>query len=379
MPTKQALKETFDRWYSKALMHLAKQEWEEARLCLNTAARALSDMAAKSPLGEVKTVQQDWLFDIAAELERLEKKNEIEKVKEKLSLRQESEKESATDGSARHEQNDVPGVTFDDVVGLEAVKRSVFFKAIYPRLYPELYSRYKMKIGGGLLLYGLPGTGKTMIAQAIAHETKGKFFAVRCSDIGSKWFGETEQNIRNIFDEARACDNAVIFFDEIEAYAGKLRDDSAMRRVVPEFLTQLQGISEDDNAKKPLVIAATNRPWDIDGAFLRPGRFDDKIFVPLPGEKSRIEIMKKRMDGVPTFEPIDFDRLGVETEGYNGADVAYVCDKAKENALHRVIEKLEEDEGVKMKDFELALASVKSSVNVEDEKKIKAWDGMDNL
>lgn len=370
MPTKQVLKETYDRWYGKALIHLAKQEWEEARLCLNTATRALADMIVKTPQGEAKTIQQDWLFDLAAELERLEKKTEIEKVKEKLAVkRDEREDDEKTLFSG------VPNISFDDVVGLEDVKRAVFFKAVYPRLYPELYTRYKMKKGGGLLLYGLPGTGKTMIAQAVAHETKGKFFSVRCSDIGSKWFGETEQNIRDIFEKARSYDNSVLFFDEIEAYAGKRREDSAMSRIVPEFLTQLQGVSEEGKDGKLLVIAATNRPWDIDGAFLRPGRFDDKIFVPLPGKESRTIIIKKKMEGVPTKGEIDFERIGSLTEGYNGADVSYICDKAKEIALRRVIEKLEEDEGVTMEDFVEAVSLVKSSVNAEDEKKMLEWTG----
>ena len=370
MPTKQVLKETYDRWYGKALIHLAKQEWEEARLCLNTATRALADMIVKTPQGEAKSVQQDWLFDLAAELERLEKKTEIEKVKEKLTAKKE---ERESDSSVV--LSGVPNVSFDDVVGLEDVKRAVFFKAIYPRLYPELYLRYKMRTGGGLLLYGLPGTGKTMIAQAVAHETKGKFFSVRCSDIGSKWFGETEQNIRAIFDEARSYDNSVLFFDEIEAYAGKRREDSAMSRIVPEFLTQLQGVSEDERANKLLVIAATNRPWDVDGAFLRPGRFDDKIFVPLPRKESRTEIIRKKMIGVPIKGVIDYDKIGSLTDGYNGADVSYICDKAKELALRRVIEKLQEDEGVTAADFTEALSLVKSSVNVEDEKRMLEWAG----
>ena len=372
MPTKQALKDTFDRWYSKSLIHLAKQEWEEARLCLNSAVRALADITSKAPQGESKTVQQDWLFDLAAELEHLEKKTEIEKVKEKLTEKRDGKEEK------KPFEIGVPDITFDDVVGLEDVKRSVFLKAIYPRLYPELYAKYKMKVGGGLLLYGLPGTGKTMIAQAIAHETKGKFFAVRCSDIGSKWFGETEQNIRAIFEEARSYENAVLFFDELEAYAGKRRDDSAMSRVVPEFLTQLQGVLDDESKNKLLVIAATNRPWDIDGAFLRPGRFDDKIFVPQPRKESRIEIIRKKMEGVPTKGDIDYEKIGESTNGYNGADVAYVCDKAKETALRRVIEKLEEDEGVTMDDFDAALVAVKSSVNADDEKRMRRWDGSQN-
>ncbi len=372
MPTKQQLKETFDRWYAKALIHLAKQEWEEARLCLNTAARALADIASKTPQEDIKSIRQDWVFDLANELERLEKKTEIEKVKEKLTEKKEEKNGSPISVSG------VPNVSFDDVVGLEDVKRSVFFKAIYPRLYPELYKRYKMKTGGGLLLYGLPGTGKTMIAQAIAHETKGKFFSVRCSDIGSKWFGETEQNIRAIFDEARSYDNAVLFFDEIESYATKRREDSAMSRVVPEFLTQIQDVYEEEKANKLLVIAATNRPWDIDGAFLRPGRFDDKIFVPLPSQKSREEIAKNKMLNVPIKGEIDYQIIGERTEGYNGADVAYLCDKAKEIALSRVIEGLEEDEGVTAQDFVKALSLVKSSVSAEDEKAMMAWDGSDN-
>ncbi len=366
MSVKQILQETYDRWYAKGLIHLAMQEWEAARLCFNSAAKALVDLAARSQ-GDVKDLRESWLFDLVAVLSDLEKKTQIEHLSEKLTVKAEEAPKEVFLGHG------IPDTTFDDVVGLDEAKRSVFLKAIYPRLYPELYEKYRMRTGGGLLLYGLPGTGKTMIAQAVAHETNCRFFAVRCSDLGSKWFGETEQNIRNIFEEARSCENAVLFFDEIEAYAGKRRDDSAMGRVIPEFLTQLQAVSDDPSRNKLLVIAATNRPWDIDGAFLRPGRFDDKIFVPLPDKDGRKAIMEKHMTGVPCGEEIDYNLLAEKTAGYNGADVSYVCDKAKEIALRRVIEELKEDKGVTMKDFDGALLEVKSSVNAEDEKRILEW------
>jgi len=372
MPTRQVLKEVYDRWYAKAILHLAKQEWGEAKLCLNTAAKAMSDIAAKAPQGEIKDLEQAWLFDLAAELEHLEKKLMVEGSKEKLQARR--EEEASEELPAKFPEKGIPNTTFEDVVGLEDAKRSVFFKAIYPRLYPELYTRYRMKTGGGLLLYGLPGTGKTMIAQAVAHETKAKFFAVRCSDVGSKWFGETEQNIRAIFEEARSYDNAVLFFDEIEAYAGKRREDSAMSRVVPEFLTQLQGVYDNPEQNKLLVIAATNRPWDIDGAFLRPGRFDDRIYVPLPDAAAREVILKNKMADVPTSTAIDFRALSVRMENYNGADTAYVCDKAKEIALRRIIERLEDDTGVTPQDFEEALSQVKSSVDIEDKVRMEQWE-----
>ncbi len=186
-------------------------------------------------------------------------------------------------------------VSFSDVVGLADVKEAVFDKIINPRKHPELYKKFNIKTGGGILMYGPPGTGKTMIAKAIAKEIGADFYSIKCSDHISKWFGETERNIRELFDKARESKTSIIFFDEIDALAVN-RDgcsSSPMQRVVPELLAQIQGINEQKKGHSMLLIAATNKLWLIDSGFLRPGRFDDKIYVGLPDTDARAELVRE--------------------------------------------------------------------------------------
>ena len=365
----------YNRSFAKAVMALARENYVEARAFLERAAKALNEIAVRRT-GENKDYTQDWVFDLVKEIGQLDRKIESERSKEKV-LKKLAErgkmKSSASETGKIVEAYDVPETSFDDIAGLEDVKTAVRYKAIYPQIYPELYEKMKKRSGGGILLYGLPGTGKTLIAEAIAHETGASFFPVKCSDLGSKWFGETEQNIRDVFESAREAKNAVIFFDEIEAYASNRRENSAMERSIPEFLAQMQGVGDSNEKERILVIGATNKPWRLDGAFLRPGRFDDKIYVPLPDEQARRKIIEDRVQDVPMEDGIDFEHLTKITEGYNGADVDYLCEKAKEFAIHRVLSKIDREEILKKEDFERAIANTKSSVLEADKKEMELW------
>lgn len=361
----------YHRWYAKGIIKLARQDWTGALQCLDTAARRLSELLYDSK-GIEKDYVKSWLFDLVGEIKRIEALVESEKPKKKLTEMLTHSNEQKKKAKTVNESN-IPNTTFDDIAGLKNVKESVMYKVIYPRKHPELYNTFKKRTGGGILLYGLPGTGKTLIAEAIAHETGASFFSVKCSDLGSKWFGETEQNIRDIFESARACDNAVIFFDEIEAYATNRRDDGAMERSVSEFLTQMQGIGTSEDKNRILVIGATNKPWKLDGAFLRPGRFDEKIYVPLPDKKARRKIIDLRLKDVPKENTIDCSYLSEITVGFNGADVDYLCEKAKEFALRRVIQGKDTNEILTKADFDNAVASVKSSVLDSDKKEMELW------
>ena len=209
------------------------------------------------------------------------------------------------------------GDAYLDVAGLKEAKDEIRRLVIEPRKHPELYEKFKKKKGGGILLYGVPGTGKTMFAQAIATELDAAFFAVKCSDIASRWFGDSEQNVKRLFAEARKHPCSIIFFDEFEALGAK-RDSysTVMKRLVPELLAQMQGFEKSENTL--LVIAATNRPWDIDSAFLRPGRLNTSIYVPLPDEEARRTIIKKQLDGVPLVEGFDFEKVVSVTDKFNG-------------------------------------------------------------
>ena len=365
-----AIKIEFDRYYGRALIAIAKEDWNLAANSLDIAVRRLTELSAHRG-GEAKGVTQDWIFDIVEEIKKIENHIRFEKSKQKALAMQEAKKDKKSE--SKFAESAVPSTTFDDIAGLEDVKQAVMYKVIYPQKFPEVYEMFKKRTGGGILLYGLPGTGKTLIAEAIAHETGATFFSVKCSDLGSKWFGETEQNIRDVFESARACESAVIFFDEIEAYATSRRENSAMERSVPEFLAQMQGVGASEERNKILIIGATNKPWKLDGAFLRPGRFDEKIYVPLPDEKSRRNIIDGRLIGVPTEEDLDVDKFVGLTEGYNGADVDYLCEKAKENAIRRVILDANESKKLKSEDFERALITLKSSVLDCDREEMEKW------
>ena len=365
----------YNRFFSKAVIALAREDYVSGRMNLEKAAKALNEIAVRRT-GENRDYTQDWVFDIVKEIGDLDRRINNERSKEKM-MKMLAEKgklkTSESTGENKFNGSNVPNTSFEDIAGLDDVKEAVMYKAIYPHRYPELYEKLRKRSGGGILLYGLPGTGKTLIAEAIAHETGASFFSVKCSDLGSKWFGETEQNIRDVFEAAREAKNAVIFFDEIEAYASNRRDNSAMERSIPEFLAQMQGVGESSNQERILIIGATNKPWRLDGAFLRPGRFDDKIYVPLPDEKARRKIIDDRVLGVPMEEGIDFETLAKITNGYNGADMDYLCEKAKEFALHRVIQDKDTNETLTKADFDLAIECVKSSVLDVDRKEMELW------
>lgn len=365
------LKIEYNRNFSKALIAMAKQDWLVAINTMELAARNLTEISSHRS-GGAKEITQDWLFDIVGEIKKMENHLKMEKSKQKALKMLENKKEKEC-GEVKFTPSDIPQTTFDDIAGLEDVKQAVMYKVIYPQKFPEVYSLFKKKTGGGILLYGLPGTGKTLIAEAIAHETGASFFPIKCSDLGSKWFGETEQNIRDVFESARACENAVIFFDEIEAYATNRRDNSAMERSVPEFLTQMQGVGDSDEKHKILIIGATNKPWKLDGAFLRPGRFDEKIYVPLPDKDSRKQILEHRLKDVPIDLNLDVDGIVDKTEGFNGADMDYLSEKAKENAIRRSIWDAGAVKVVTNEDYENAFCSIKSSVLSADREEMERW------
>ena len=375
----------YNRNFSKAVIELARENYVVARMYLERAAKALNEISQRRT-GETKDYTQDWLFDIVKEIGNLDRKITNERSKEKLAqmlkekgkLKMDEEVEPNNERS-KFEASEIPKTTFDDIAGLDDVKEAVIFKAIYPKKYPELYEKLRKRSGGGILLYGLPGTGKTLIAEAIAHETGATFFPIKCSDLGSKWFGETEKNIRDIFTAAREAGNAVIFFDEIEAYASNRREHSAMERSVPEFLAQMQGFGESGNDNRILIIGATNKPWRLDGAFLRPGRFDDKIYVPLPDDLARRRIMDIKLESVPMEEGINLDYFVERTEGYNGADIDYFCEKAKEFALKRIIDNKDSNELLTIEDFNNAISSIKSSVLAVDKEEMDLWVKENNL
>ena len=266
------------------------------------------------------------------------------------------------------------GISFDDIVGLETAKTAFKEKVIMPMKHKELYEKFGKRVGGGILLYGLPGTGKTMFAEAVSNELDVLFIPVKCSDIKSKWYGESEQKVKEIFNKARKAKNAIIFFDEFEAIGAKRIDnsDNGNNDLVPEILAQMQGIGSNKSDSMILFIAATNKPWSIDSAFLRPGRFDEKIYIPLPDFEARKKLFELQLSKLPHEDDLDFDLLANLTEGCNGADIKDVCEKLKMSAINDSITTGQE-QTIGMDDIEKIKDSIKSSVQAEDIEKLEEF------
>jgi transitional endoplasmic reticulum ATPase len=209
------------------------------------------------------------------------------------------------------------------------VKEDIRLKMIYPFEHPELATKFGINPGGGVLLYGPPGTGKTMLAKATAGEIEATFFRISPADVLSKWVGEAEQNIKKLFDAAAQEQRAIIFIDEIEALIPARRDEgsSVMQRVVPQILQGMEGF--DEKSVSPILfMGATNVPWQLDPAVLRPGRFDEKVYIPLPDLAARRKMLDIYLAKRPVAPDVDLDGLAKQLEGYSGADIKYICDRA---------------------------------------------------
>jgi SpoVK/Ycf46/Vps4 family AAA+-type ATPase len=225
-----------------------------------------------------------------------------------------------------------PDIRFADVGGMQSVKKEIEMKIIRPLLHPELYKAYGKKAGGGILLYGPPGCGKTHIARATAGEVNARFISVTLNDILDMWIGNSEKNLHEIFELARRNTPCVLFIDEIDALGASRSDmkQSAGRHLINQFLQELDGV--DSTNEGVLVLGATNTPWNLDPAFRRPGRFDRIIFIPPPDEETRESILRLKLKNRPV-DTIDFRSLAAKMEKYSGADIDAVIDIAIEAKL----------------------------------------------
>ncbi len=229
-------------------------------------------------------------------------------------------------------------VRFSDVAGMEELKKVLRLRIIEPFARPGLFERFKRRAGGGVLLYGPPGCGKTMMAKAIATECKATFTAVGISDVLNMWVGQSEQNLASLFAKTRQERPSVLFFDELDAlaYSRSKANSDHTRTTVNEFLNQLDGMSGQNDGV--LVLGATNMPWDVDEAMKRPGRFDRQVFVPPPDAEARSAMFRLKLRDIPTRD-LDFEELGRRSEHFSGADIDGAIEAAKDVVLLQAIER----------------------------------------
>jgi transitional endoplasmic reticulum ATPase len=235
---------------------------------------------------------------------------------------------------------EVPNVTWNDIGGLESVKKELQELIQYPVEHPEKFLKFGMSPSRGVLFYGPPGCGKTLLAKAIANECQANFISIKGPELLTMWFGESEANVRDVFDKARAAAPCVLFFDELDSIAkargGNVGDaGGAADRVINQILTEMDGMGAKKNV---FIIGATNRPDIIDPAILRPGRLDQLIYIPLPDEKSRISVLKANLRKTPLAKDVDLNFIAKMSNGFSGADLTEICQRACKMAIRESIE-----------------------------------------
>ena len=299
----------------------------------------------------------------------LEKERIAPEILEKMVVKMEdftSAYREITPTAMREVYVEVPQVKWDQVGGLKQVKQELMESVEWPLKKPEVFKRMGINPPRGILLYGPPGSGKTLLARAVATESEANFISIKGPEMFSKWVGESEKAIREVFRKGRTAAPAIIFFDELDAIVPRrglgYADSGASERVISQLLTEIDGIETLQNV---LVIAATNRPDMLDPAVMRPGRFDRLIYVPSPDFDSLKEIFRIHAGSMPLSKDVSLDELARKAQGYSGADIEAICREAAMNALREDVDATE----VSRRDFDEAMERVGPSIAPEDD----AW------
>ncbi|MDP6355283.1 MAG: ATP-binding protein [Planctomycetota bacterium] len=356
-----------DRDYKAAYYHTAKAAEFGLKL-----AESHDGKVAKSYVDDA-----EGLIEYAKKLkvkhqksQEAKKQGATEKDKgEGLSIKDGGE-DNGKSGDRKFEMVEKPTIRLDDVAGLKVVKQVLRDSVIKPFEEPEVFDRFGIRPGAGVLLYGPPGNGKTFVAKAIAGELDAAFFNVVLSQMKSKYVGETEKNITALFEEARRHERAVLFLDECDALLRKRGNQKV--NAVNQFLTEVDGLKSNDNCM--LLLLATNKPWILDEAVTRAGRIGVHIYVGLPDEAARAGILRYAMKGVPMHQSVDVEEIAARTKGYSGAEIGAdkegsICTETKQSARRRQSIAVEQarasgtevklDEVVTMADFDHALSKIK--------------------
>jgi len=254
---------------------------------------------------------------------------------------------------------EIPNVKWEDIGGLNYVKEQLKESVEWPLKNPESFKNLGIVPPNGILLYGPPGCGKTLLAKAVATESQANFISVKGPELTSKWYGESEKKVRELFRRAKQVSPSIIFFDEIDALVpirGMRRGDDVTERIVSQMLTELSGLEDLHDV---VVIAATNRPDMLDTALLRPGRFDRQILVPEPDKKTRLKILEAKTQNMPLAKDVNLKKIADQTDGFSGADLESLSREAGMNSLR----KDKKTKEIKMKDFESAFNEIRPSLN----------------
>jgi len=241
--------------------------------------------------------------------------------------------------SLRETTVEVPTITWNDIGGLEGVKRELRELVQYPVEHPEKFEKFGMSPSKGVLFYGPPGCGKTLLAKAVANECQANFISIKGPELLTMWFGESEANVREVFDKARAAAPCILFFDELDSIAQQRGSSSgdgggAGDRVMNQLLTEMDGMGAKKNV---FIIGATNRPDIIDAALMRPGRLDQLIYIPMPDYESRLSILKSVLRKSPIAAEVDLEHIARETDKFTGADLTEICQRAAKLAIRESI------------------------------------------
>ena len=363
--------EAFNSFYQQAKDLYAAGNISEAREMFLKAASLANDISVTATTYNVKMEYHK----LAVKILEFAKTKCVKREPINTSSNSSSESGDATPAFTSESTNG--GITFNDVAGLDDVKEQIIFHVLEPMRNPELAAAYGIKPGGKILLYGPPGTGKTFIARAIAGEVDAAFYSVNCQDLISKYMGDSSKQLDKLFDEAQKNERAIIFFDEFDSVASKRGDgtsgvDAEMARFVATFLTKVDGFKKSETCKMLLLIAATNRPWALDSAMLRGGRFDTQIYVGVPDQKAREFMVNKSMKNLPLEQDVDLQKLAKALDGFGGGDIVAICDKIRLEAYKRSV-RLGSRQNITRDDCNAILSGIRNHISDEEMAKFIAY------